>query len=261
MSSPVGRRQVLRASVGVAAALAGLGAEGVLGATPAAAAQSSRPELPEVPGMLGDRHENEFWYQFDSASLYERTPEMTAALTEMQVYFRQTLPVGQQIWDLFAAYTLSPDYPANFVDYMTPIASPLRVISTVEAEVFDAFWRRRDPRLVAAFADFGQGILYDPRRSPPVHTMGSVPPVGYHLWHVIMRAMIYLGIDPPRWRFIAPLNGFGWAVQSVAKPDQYAVNPGLPARTVRSLERQWLCRGLDDLDVAFRSFPYPEGVS
>jgi hypothetical protein len=262
------RRQLLRTSLGAAAA-AGLGGAGLLAgpASPATAATSTAAlrhgvgHLPPVPGMLGDRYINEFWYEFDNATLFQQTPEVTAAFVAIQDYLASVPPPPRSLIQVWKELRQSPDYPRNLYDFTKPIKEPLRVLSTAEATVFDKFFRIGDPRVVKAFALFGQGVLFDPRHTPPVHTMGSLPPVGYHVWHIFMRSMILHGIEPLRWRLLAPVNGFAWAVQSICKPSQQEVNPGLPARQIRELELTWLPRNLEQLDQQFESFPYPPGVS
>jgi hypothetical protein len=257
MSTQMSRRGLLRAGLG-AAAVAGLGVGGLATGSPAFA-DCPDSQLPEVPGMLGDRRANEFWYQFDQTTLFARSQEVTDAFIAIQRY---VAGAGQettfiQAWLDMAA---SSDYPANFTAYVEPLRQPMQTLSTVEATIFDTYYRRRDPRLVGAFGDFAQGVLYDPRRldvGAPVHTMNGDPPIGYPFWHVFMRSMMFLDIDRQRWRELAPLNAFAWQVQTLAKPDEQAVNPPLPRRTVRELAETWLPRGMAELDVAFRGFPFP----
>jgi hypothetical protein len=262
MSKDLSRRQILQTSLG-AAALAGLGLAGMAHGTPAAAAPADRPrqEFPDVPGMLGDRRANEFWYQFDEAFLYKKSRELQDAFNAI---FAVTGGVGESdLYQVWLHRVGKPDYPHNFTAIMAPVREPLQVVSRLQLAVFDSFYWRHDPRLITAFADFAQGVLYDPRRlavQEPVHTMNGDPPVGYHVWHVLLRAMMFLGIDRQRWGEMDPRIGFGWAVQTVAHPDEYAVNPPLPHRTVRRLAASWLSRTPERLDIDFQSFPYPPGV-
>ncbi|WP_238014376.1 hypothetical protein KZZ52_32435 [Dactylosporangium sp. AC04546] len=249
------RRRLLTVPL-VAAAAAGLAA--TQAAAPAAAGHHG-PALPDVPGMLGDRLANEFWYQFDEASLYNRTQETKDAFNAIEQYV-----VGGGEWgfvDRWLQFYAEPGYPGSFTEYVTPIREPLAVLSRVELEVFDRYYRRHDPRLVSAFADFAQGVLYDPRRGV-VHTMDGYDPVGYpgyRVWHVFQRSMMFLGIDTDRWRVLNPINGFAWAVQSLAKPSMEHVNPPLPRATVARLAARWLPLSPRRLDEEFQSAPYPAG--
>ncbi|MFD7256568.1 hypothetical protein [Streptomyces sp. NPDC059874] len=251
MAAGPGRRTVLRASAALAA---GTALPVVGGALPAAAAPSGT-ELPEIPGMLGDRRANELWYLLDQASLYHPSPEFKDA------YYALVALYGPG-WDNVLLNTwrrmvTAPEYPANFTDFVAPARAPLEVMSQVQLEVFDAVYRPRDPGLVRAFAEFGQGLLYDPR-TKALHIMTGRPPGGYPVWHVVMRATMLLGIDAGRWAHLAPLNAFGCAVQLEADPDLEHVNAPLPDRTVRRLAAHWLHRGVRQLDVDFQSFPYPQ---
>ncbi|WP_238014356.1 hypothetical protein KZZ52_32475 [Dactylosporangium sp. AC04546] len=241
-----------RGALGLAAtALAGT-ALGGLWTAPAAAAA---PGLPPVPGMQGDRYLNEFWYQFDEAVGYRPSPELLEANGQISAHVGGNLFAILERW---LEHVRAPGYPHTFARFLAPVRDPLRVVSRTELGVFDAFFRRHDPRLVSAFAAFAQGLLFDPRRANvelEVHTMDGV--VAYHVWHVYARSMMLLGIDGGRWREIDPLIGFGWAVQSVALPQLRTVNPPLPEGQVRDLAREWLPRTPQRLDAAFQSFPYP----
>ncbi|MFD9904080.1 hypothetical protein [Streptomyces sp. NPDC059063] len=260
-----GRRQVLRACVG-AVAVAGLAAGSVVPARAATSTSAGRvSDLPPVPGMLGDRRANEVWYQLDEVALYRASPELLAAYRAIGVHVGGSIERGfRTVWQEMSK---SPEYPGNFQAFMAPIEGPLRVVSGMQLGVFDSLYRAYDPRLVAAFAYFGQGVLYDPRRESvrsPVHTMDSPPgsaPVAYHTWHAYMRAMMLLGIDRPRWVAFAPLNAYAWALQSVAKPSTQTPSPPLPRETVLRFAASWLPRGPGRLDADFQSFPYPRGIS
>lgn len=209
--------------------------------------------------MTGDRRANEFWYQFDEATLYNRSAELTAAFEAIEA------AVGERweraIFDKWMSLAGTEAYPNEFIAFVTPIKDPLRVLSQTQLSVMDTYYRRHDPRLVAAFSYFGQGVLYDPRRTRPVHTMNGNPPPGYHIWHIFLRAMMFLGIDRRRWAEIAPLNAFAWAVQTVAKPSQTVASEPLPRATVARLAATWLPRSAARLDTDFQSYPYPEGMS
>ena len=88
--------------------------------------------------------------------------------------------------------------------------------------------------LQVAFEHFGYGDLFDDRRPPgnKVHMMDSSgpanPPIGYHRWHAIIRAMTMLGIDADRWNAIDRLVALAWAIHAEAQPTQDADNPPLP---------------------------------
>ncbi|MFJ3895055.1 hypothetical protein [Streptomyces sp. NPDC090083] len=260
----LGRRQLLRASLG-ATALAGLAMAGAAPARAAAGADVRRTqELPPVPGMLGDRRANEVWYQLDEVALYHASPELIAAYKAVGQQVGGNIEGGMR--GLWQQMSKSPDYPGNYRDFLAPVKEPLQVISDIQLGVFDSLYRPCDPQLVGAFASFGQGVLYDPRRESvhsPVHTMDSlptVPPPGYHTWFAYMRAMMLLDIDRRRWTAFAPLMAYAWALQSVAKPSTQTPSSPLPRETVVRFAASWLPRGPRRLDADFQSYPYPRGI-
>lgn len=256
MTKQISRRRVLQTSAGVVAGV-GLGVTGVVADRPAAAAAS--PGLPEIPRMHGDRIANEFWYQLDEVFLFNATAEVQQALTTIF-----TVAGGASLYEAWLGLVTQPGYPDNFIELMAPVREPLSLVSRLELALYDTYYHRRDPRLTKAFADFGQGVLYDPRREnvgQPVHTIDGDPPAAYHFWWVLLRATILLGVDGRRWREIASLVGYAWAVQSVARPSNTVVNPPLPRRVIGRLAADWLHRTPRQMDIAFQSFPFPPGVA
>ena len=254
MEGNIDRRRMLGVTAGVAA-IAVLGAANA----PQARAASTRDPLPPVPGMLGDRRANELWYQFDKATWHEATQEFKDAWAAVKAYFNG----GDAEMAMVMAWMedmKSDAYPAGYLQLVTPIKEPLRVVSRVQIEVFDRFYAHDRSGLAGAFADFGQGVLYDPR-VPGVHSMNGAPaPAGYHIWHAILRAQMFLGIDVQKWCQIDQMVGLGWALQSIAKPSQTDPNPPLPREVVRRQSRKWLSLSSAELDRAFLSQPYPEDI-
>ncbi|MFI1869480.1 hypothetical protein [Streptomyces jumonjinensis] len=256
MSEKLNRRGLLRTSVG-ALALAGVG---IAELSVPAAAQERRPQLPPIPGMLGDRLANEMWYVLDDVTLFHRLPEVTAAFRAIGAALGGDLAM-ENIVKNWTEMSTKPEYPGNYTAYMTPVREPLQTLSRIQLGVFDRHYRPYSPRLITAFADFGQGLLYDPRRAEyqsEVHMMNGSPTPGYHLWHAILRAQMFLGIDRRRWAALDPLIGLAWAMQSVAKPHPRQPNPPLPRATVLELAASWLPRSPSQLDTAFQAFPYPD---
>ncbi|MEU6482672.1 hypothetical protein [Streptomyces sp. NPDC046887] len=208
--------------------------------------------------MHGDRRANEMWYQFDEVTKYKSDRELTDAYIAIGKLFEGD--IERSVLAKWQALSPSPEYPANFARFVAPAKEAFAVVSRAQLDVFDAYYRRRGAGLASAFVDFGQGVLFDPRRADvesEVHTMDGNPPRGYHVWHAYIRAMLLLGVDVGRWESIARYNALAWAVQSVAKPALRAVNPPLPKATVARLAATWLPRDARRLDGDFQSFPYP----
>ncbi|MFJ1841911.1 MULTISPECIES: hypothetical protein [unclassified Streptomyces] len=273
MTPPIDRRQVLRTSAG-AAVLAGLGtaatatAASAATASPAAPSASRRitpkdgPEIPTVPGMNGDPRSNEFWYVFDQELWYHRTPEVIAANEKLGEVLGEDPEVA--IVQAYLAHRSAGTYPSGFRTLVTPLKDALTVLSDAQWSVIDRYYPRTDPAgLTKAFADFGQGVLYDPRLSEGQrsHTMNGNPPVGFHAWHCYLRAMQLLGIDSRRWAPIDPLIGLSWEIQSIVKPKPDVIYPPMAPGQLRTLTAKWLSRSPAQVDTAFETFPYPQGVS
>jgi hypothetical protein len=245
------RRSLLKVG---AAAVAGVALAGATTGTAAA----DDGGLPPVPGMLGDRRANELWYQLDEIALYHQSPEVQDAYAVLFPFIQQNAPEG--LYEKWRELSREPGYPKNYAEFVKPVEQPLRVLSKLQLDNFDRFYRGDEAGLANAFAAFGQGVLFDPRREPvesEVHTMNGSPPSGYHFWHSILRGQMALGIDRHRWARLDPMVGFAWALQSIAKPDHRHVNPGLPREQVRTLARYWLPRSPAQLDRDFQSAPYP----
>lgn len=245
------RRNLLKLGAGAAATVAG---SVLLGGT-----ADAGTALPPVPGMLGDRKANELWYQLDEIALYHPAQEVQDAYAVLFPFIQQNAPEGLPA--KWRALNLEPGYPHNYAEFVKPLEQPLRTLSALQ--LGNCFYRGDEDGLTRAFAAFGQGILFDPRRADvesEVHTMDGDPPSGYHFWHAVQRAQMVLDIDRRRWARITPMLGFAWALQSIARPDHRHVNPGLPREQVRAQARYWLPRSTTQLDRDFHASPYPDST-
>lgn len=214
--------------------------------------------------MTGDPRANEFWFQYDDQFLFNPSPEIRAAYGA----WAAALGSVDAIIKLWTKHRMEGTYPEGFIADVRPAREPLAVISRLEREVYDAYYGSYGWRmLISPFVDFGQGILFDPRRSEgaKVHMMnlpqGIHPPTNYHFWNSIIQARIFLDIDVGWWRRISRLVGLAWAVQSVAKPVTDAHNSPLPEDTIIQLKGEWLNLSRKKIDKSFESFPYPVGIS
>jgi hypothetical protein len=205
--------------------------------------------------MLGDRWANEFWYQFDQDTHFAPSRRLMDAYKAIGSHLGGDFKNGMR--DKWLSLSRQPDYPRNFIRFVTPIARPLEVVSVAQLDIIDRFYPHYGKGIIDAFAYFAEGVLYDPRRTgvkAEVHTMDEL--AGYQTWHAYQRAMMFLNINRRRWEELAPVTGFAWAVQAVAKPQQRHVNPPLPPRVLRKFASEWLHRDQKQLDEAFqRSTP------
>ncbi|MFJ1885697.1 MULTISPECIES: Tat pathway signal sequence domain protein [unclassified Streptomyces] len=250
------RRGVLRAAAGIAGAAA---AVTVAGALPASAHGRSRSEFPEVPGMVGDRRANEFWYEYDERFYFNPTPESVEAVDAI------VKPLGgfTKVDSAWAATRSDGRYPRSYLELIRPNRDAFVLLSNAQRDVYREFYGNDPEALVRSFQDFGQGVLFDPRRSAgnKVHMMNFTPPDfthAYHRWHPFLAGFRLLDIDVKWWTHINRLAGVAWELQSIGQPVIDANdNKRLPRRTVHGVTRKWLHRSPDQLDTAFDTYPYP----
>lgn len=200
----------------------------------------------------------DFWFTYDDHFLFHPPPEVLAAYG---VIGGPDFPLDQ-----FTATRQAGTYPAAFVAAVTPVRAGLVTLSTHQLAIVDQFFKDDAEGLQAAFEHFGYGDLVDDRRPPgnTVHMMDSSgpanPPIGYHRWHGVIRAMTELGVDAERWQAIGRLVALAWAVHAEAQPLQDRANPPLPLPRLTALRAHWLTRTPDELDAAFDRFPFPAPV-
>ena len=205
---------------------------------------------------------SDFWLEYDERFLLNVSPEI------MQAYgiIFGTTGTPDYIWNLWKK-ARKIGYPQSFVAAVTPLQSGLEVLSRAQLAVIDQHFANDAAALQSACEDFGQGVLYDDRRStyPPgkVHMMDTSgptnPPVGYHRWHAIIRATMILGIDTARWGVVHRCVALAWAVQSVARPTQDQHNPEMATAQLVALRSEWMALDADAIDAKFEAYPYPPG--
>jgi len=185
----------------------------------------------------------EFWYDFDNRTIHQRAshPDMAAAFAAafQPFNFDYSAPIT-----LFRASFLRPDHPRPFAAAL-PLAG-FRRLADEQQKVFDAHFDDRTD-VTAAFADFGQGVLFDDR--PPrtadilVHMMDGTPRtwIGYHRWHAFARGALAAGADESFWQHLVRCVAAAWTIQTEANPRIDARdNPGLPEARVADIVRFWL---------------------
>ena len=202
-----------------------------------------------------DEVANDFWFTYDDHFLFNPPPQVFAAYAAIGDL---DAPLTR-----FAETRTAGTFPADFVTAMEPLRAGLEALSTEQLGVVDRFYGGDADGLQGAFEHFGYGDLFDDRRPAgnKVHMMDSSgpanPPIGYHRWHAIVRAMTVLGIDAARWDAIDRLIALAWAIHAEAQPTQDADNPPLPGARLTALRADWLARTPDERDSAFDTFPFP----
>jgi hypothetical protein len=210
-----------------------------------------------APTPTTDKAATEFWYEFDDHFLFNPTPELGRAY--------QTIRGPDYVRTRWIEHRRRGTYPEGFIADVRPLHSGLALLSNEQlALIRRHFPPDQNAALQHAFEAFGQGVLFDARRDPgnKVHMMDTSgpanPPIGYHRWHTLIRAMVVLGIDAAEWEAIDPLVALAWAIQSEAKPLQDTQNPRLETTRLETLRGVWLSKDAAALDAAFDSYPYPD---
>jgi hypothetical protein len=200
----------------------------------------------------------EFWFDFDIRS----NPGFgQVAVPVRQAYARIGLdfPMSQ-----FEQHRAEGTYPQGFIAAMQPKAASLRVLAALQLETLAAHFAGDLDAERSTFEDFGQGVLYDSRRPEGlrIHKMdGSgvvTPPIGYHRWYGMVRAMeVTLG-DTQRWLHLARCIGLAWAIQSELLPeDDRQDNREMAPDRLQILRALWMNMDFSQLDTHFDAFPFP----
>ncbi|WP_435019120.1 hypothetical protein TA3x_001119 [Tundrisphaera sp. TA3] len=197
-----------------------------------------------------------FWYEYDNHFLFEASAEVRRAYRDMG-----GLDFPRMRWKEHRAQGTFPD---GFQSDMVRIRFPLQLIANQQLEIIDRHFGGDFDNETLGFIDFGQGVLFDDRRDvgDKVHKMDiggpDIPPIGYHRWYPIVRAISLVADNPDRWLQVARNIGLAWAIQSEARPEEdNPNNPGLPQERLSELRTEWQARSFDDLDAAFEHEPFP----
>jgi hypothetical protein len=197
----------------------------------------------------------EFWFAFDDHFLFHATAEVTNAYGIIRG--------PDYILNKWRQHRRLGTYPDGFLTDVMPLRAGLDTLSTEQLAMMDQHFGRDAEIMRRSFEDFAQGILFDNRRDVgnKVHMMDTSgpanPPIGYHRWYTIARAMVVCGIEATRWTEIISFVALAWAIQSEAKPVQDEHNSPMDATRLQALRDAWLPRNLDTLDQNFDHSPYP----
>lgn len=262
-ANPLSRRTALKGAL-VAVGIVGVGVADVIPAAASTAETAYGPHgtFPVLPGMKGERRANEFWYTYEQRFHYNITDQTFAAYDALSACTSQG-SFGA-IYADYRKHRADGTWPQGYIQQFAPAKDALTYLAELQRDVQNQFYDNDLVGLAGAFVHFGEGTLYDPR-SPvgsKCHMMDDDPPRGFHVWHSINRATVLLGVEPARWNTICHFNALAWAVQSIQKPTVDSdSNPPVPLLKRAELEAYWLTRTIDQLDEAFDSSPYPQGIS
>jgi len=208
----------------------------------------------------------EFWYQFDNQTLFQRTPEVNAAM--VGAYFSHGLTFDS-VYESLRTSLNGNDHPAEFKAVVEVGRAGFIELASIQNGIMEAHLEDENG-IQSAFEDFGQGVLFDDRSPRPttrhIHMMDGTPDnwVGYHRWHAFARAAALLGAPADRWLLINRCIALAWAIQTEANPTVDAQNnPGLPNQRLEALREVWMKAPAEKLDWAFANhrFRAPAAVS
>lgn len=201
----------------------------------------------------------EFWFDFDNHFLPSTaSDEVLAAYGAIGGPDRP-----RSVWQ---QARIDDRFPEDFIAYANPVKDSIAFLAEQQREVFEAHFPCDIDSLGRAFEDFGQGVLFDDRRSvgDKLHKMDTgfnSPPIGYHRWHPFIRAHSLTGDDEDYWLRIDRLVGLAWNIQSVTQPvPDKPDNPSLSKDQLEQFHARWCGMSFDDIDAAFDSFPFPTEI-
>lgn len=199
---------------------------------------------------------NDFWYKFDET--FHNHIDQDVAVAYQNLFFN--FPEGfDHLGDKWTAHRRNGTFPAGFKDEIRDVSEWIQKLSKRQLEIIDRFFNGNLDKERSAFETFGQGILYDARRSTgqKLHKMDGDPPtplIGYKRWHAFIRGAVLIGEDSTstRWLQIDRNVGLAWEIQLQSKiQEDNPNNPGLQPDRINELRNVWLARTFDELDDAF----------
>jgi hypothetical protein len=216
----------------------------------------------------------DFWFDFDNQTLFQRSPEVQAAIENS--YGRIGLDLDGLVDEFRGSYA-SGDHPARFATRIEEGAEGFRSLAELQAVILVKHFPHLGEAAQHSFEHFGEGVLYDTRRiiftDHVIHMMDGSPTTwaGYHRWHSFVRAAIQSGADADLWHQILSWIALAWAIQSEVDPNlDDPGNPGIAPDRLEALRARWLQAGDDFIDASFvhfrgpaptaEEFPVPRGA-
>jgi hypothetical protein len=157
---------------------------------------------------------------------------------------------------LFANSHRQPNHPTPFITALEAGREGFVLLAEIQRRIATDHFGDDSAAFRDAFEDFGQGVLFDPRRrtGARIHMMDGTPTtwVGYHRWHAAIRAAMFFGADAAWLGQLCRNVAMAWGIQTEADPAvDREDNPGLPAARLRLLSDFWQGLDLTEIDDAF----------
>jgi len=156
------------------------------------------------------------------------------------------------------------DYPNNLSESLdTTNRIKIQKLAELQYKVISDYFHDYS-EIELAFINFGQGSLYDRRRSPGmrIHRMDGESPdvyIGYYRWHVFLRVASLIEkanqVNFQKLLKLAQHVGLAWAIQVEMNPHQDDIEVGedphneqMNPNRLNDLKKVWENKGFDELD-------------
>ena len=196
---------------------------------------------------------NDFWFTFDDTFKDHPTSQVGKALAACFPGFDLDFYVKKWMAS-FKANAL----PQGFQTFVVQHATALQTLADLQDAIFVNCFHGDLAVEQAAFEDFGQGTLYDPRRAVGnrVHMMdidGKGQEVGYQRWYCFAYALQLLNYKQGIWHSRLKFICLALAIHLQAKPmpdssARLSGNPPFDPIALAQLRTKWL--GANDTDRA-----------
>ncbi|MCA9774736.1 MAG: hypothetical protein KC466_20115 [Myxococcales bacterium] len=203
----------------------------------------------------------EFWYEFDRGLAHTADKEVRGKVGAMGG--------RDHFLNLWRRHRSAGTLATGFVEDARASAGPIRAVSAMQLDVFDKHFGGDRDFERRAFEDFGQGVLFDDRRSKGhkvpmmrIYEEWGRTPIEYFRWHCFARAAQAAGVEPDRWLHLDRAITLAWKIQTEARPEpDNAHNPGLPEPRRAELRARYMAMSAEELDEVWAAYPWPEDLS
>jgi hypothetical protein len=154
----------------------------------------------------------DFWYVFDNFF----NPRFR--LIKQPIY--DALKRESLLLPLSMFHRLTGKYPQGYENYSHTYATEIKLLAYHQLRIIKEQLHEDEENEIRAFLYFGQGLLFDERRSigQKVHMMDEG--FGYQRWHAFIRTAVEIGEDYENWLRIDRYIGLAFRLHSELNPKQ-----------------------------------------
>jgi hypothetical protein len=203
----------------------------------------------------------DFWFAFDN-EFHDNISDKVDQ--EYKVLFSNSM---DELLFLWWRSRREPNYPDSF-EALLNATSRISIKNLLDLQYnIISHYLHNSIQMESAFIDFGQGILFDPRRrnGMKIHRMDGGSPdiyIGYYRWHAFLRAASLVekasDADPGLQRLLEldQLVALAWVIQREMNPrqddetggGQDPENKAMNPERIDELKKIWRAKGFDELD-------------